>query len=126
MLIATAKVVDASAIAALIFDEPTADAVADLVADTLLIAPALIEYELVNVCISKFRRKEAALAALMAGFALFDRLGVELLDIDLAGVIALAAATGLSGYDASYLWLARRQEVELVTLDKRLAAAAAP
>jgi predicted nucleic acid-binding protein len=125
VLIATAKVVDASAIAALIFDEPTADAVADLVADTLLIAPALIEYELVNVCMSKFRRKEAPLATLLAGFSLFDRLGVELLDIDLTGVIALAAATGLSGYDASYLWLARRHEVELVTLDKRLAAAAA-
>ena len=31
---------------------------------------------------------------------------------------------GLSSYDASYLWLARRLGAELVTLDARLAAAA--
>jgi predicted nucleic acid-binding protein len=36
----------------------------------------------------------------------------------------LALETGLTAYDASYLWLARRLGAELVTLDKALDAAA--
>jgi predicted nucleic acid-binding protein len=35
----------------------------------------------------------------------------------------LAEQIGLAWYDASYLWLARRTEAELVTLDQRLDAA---
>jgi predicted nucleic acid-binding protein len=35
----------------------------------------------------------------------------------------LALQTGLSGSDAAYLWLARSLDVELVTLDRKLARA---
>jgi predicted nucleic acid-binding protein len=47
--------------------------------------------------------------------------------IKLAGASLVAPsllATGLSAYDASYLWLARDLDVELVTLDRQLAKAA--
>ncbi len=37
----------------------------------------------------------------------------------------LATETGLTAYDASYLWLARQLGAELVTLDQQLARAAA-
>ena len=33
---------------------------------------------------------------------------------------ALAARTGLTAYDAAYLWLARSRDLELVTLDAAL------
>jgi predicted nucleic acid-binding protein len=38
--------------------------------------------------------------------------------------LELAASTGLTAYDASYLWLSRQLEAELVTLDQQLAMAA--
>jgi len=40
--------------------------------------------------------------------------------VDHLEVIDLAAQTGLTTYDACYLWLARKTDGELVTLDKRL------
>jgi predicted nucleic acid-binding protein len=40
-------------------------------------------------------------------------------------VLELAESTGLTAYDASYLWLARELSAELVTLDGQLAKAAA-
>ena len=46
------------------------------------------------------------------------------MDVDHSAVLALAQRTGLTGYDASYLLLARTLEAELVTLDRQLAAAA--
>ena len=36
------------------------------------------------------------------------------------GLVDVARSTGLTAYDAAYLWLARELEVELVTLDVRL------
>jgi predicted nucleic acid-binding protein len=46
------------------------------------------------------------------------------MEVNYLAVLALALRTGLTGYDASYLHLARTLEVELVTLGRQLAAAA--
>jgi predicted nucleic acid-binding protein len=43
--------------------------------------------------------------------------------VDHPRILDLAEATGLTAYDASYLWLARALGAELVTLDRKLAAA---
>jgi predicted nucleic acid-binding protein len=51
------------------------------------------------------------------------RFGVEEIAIEHGEALALADAAGLTVYDASYLWLARRLDVPLVTLDKMLARA---
>ena len=62
---------------------------------------------------------------LTAAFQLRDRLAVEEVAVDHDGTLELAATTGLTAYDASYLWLARQLGAELVTLDKQLAKAQA-
>jgi predicted nucleic acid-binding protein len=50
-------------------------------------------------------------------------MGISQTEVNLAEVLILAEQTGLTSYDASYLWLARRLNAELVTLDKQLAKA---
>ena len=117
------KVVDASAIAALLFGEPEAGSVAEQLGDARLLAPALLGFELANVCLIKSRRHPEQREALAAAFRLRARLGVEEVAVDHDGVLELAADTGLTAYDASYLWLALRLGVELVTLDRRLSQA---
>lgn len=52
-----------------------------------------------------------------------DRLKVEIVAVDPPGVLDLAETTGLTAYDTSYLWVARSIGAELVTLDRKLAAA---
>ena len=59
-----------------------------------------------------------------ASCSLRARLGVEELSVDYNAVLDLAATTGLTAYDASYLWLAQQIGAELLTLDKQLANAA--
>ncbi len=117
------KVVDASALAALLFGEPEADAVAEQLGDARLVAPALLGFELANICLVKSRRHPDQRLALTAAFRLRDRLAVDEVGVDHDGALALAAATGLTAYDASYLWLARRLGADLVTLDRQLAKA---
>ncbi|MEO1017672.1 MAG: type II toxin-antitoxin system VapC family toxin [Pseudomonadota bacterium] len=119
------KVVDASAIGALIYEEPGGEYIEARLNDARLIAPELIDFELTNICITKIRGHAAQRAQLWRGFRLRWRMDIELVDVDYQDVLALAEATGLTGYDASYLSLARQFDTELVTLDRQLAAAAA-
>ena len=61
----------------------------------------------------------------MRGFRLLGKLDVEAVATDHDAVLVLALATGLTAYDASYLWLSRHLGAELVTLDRRLMTEAA-
>jgi predicted nucleic acid-binding protein len=119
------KVVDASALAALLFGEPEAERVADRLDGARLVAPGLLSFELANVCLMKCRRHPDQREAVLAAFGLRDRLGIEEATVDHLGVLALAQETGLTAYDASYLWLAGELGAELVTLDKALGRAPA-
>lgn len=119
------KVIDASALAALLFGEPEAEAVVGQLSDARLVAPALLAFELANVCLLKWRRYPEQRVALTEAFRMRDRLAVDQVAVDHDGALQLAAETGLTVYDASYLWLARQLGAELVTLDKQLAKAEA-
>lgn len=117
------SVVDASALAALLFGEPDGESVAARLAGRQLVAPTLIRYELASVYLKKRRRYPERGPALEAMLRLYRELGIEELQADLRETAALAEKRGLTAYDAAYLWVARRLDAGLVTLDERLAAA---
>ena len=119
------RVVDASAVAAVLFGEPESNLVSERVKNHSLVAPILFGFELANVCLKKHRLNPERREIITAAFALRGQLKVEEVAVDLDGVVQLAIATRLSGYDAGYLWLARNLGVGLITLDRRLANAAA-
>ena len=118
------KVVDASALGALLFGEPDGPAVAARLRNARLVVPALLPFEVANVCLKKLRRHRDQRHALIAAFGMLDRMAVDVVEVDHGGALALAERSGLTSYDASYLWLARRMSTELVTLDRKLQAAA--
>lgn len=115
-----AKVVDASALAALLFGEPEAEAVAARLDGARLMAPNLLAFELANVCLVKCRRHPDQRGLLVQALGQFGRLAVEAVAVDQVASVELGLAAGLTAYDASYLWLARELGAELVTLDKAL------
>ena len=119
------RVVDASALAALLFGEPEAEAIAARLGKGRLVAPTLMPYELANVCVVKCRRHPGERDALLAAFGMRTKLRVEEVAVDHRAALTLALASGLTLYDASYLWLARELAADLVTLDRRLERAAA-
>ncbi len=114
------KVVDASALGAVLFAEPEGEAVAALLRGGSLVAPNLLAYEISNVCLSKLRANPMQRADFLAAFANWTELGIELVGVDHAAVLQVAEQFVLTSYDASYLWLAQRLGAELVTLDRRL------
>jgi predicted nucleic acid-binding protein len=114
-------VVDASAISAIAFAEPSGDTIAAHIAHESLVAPTLIDYELANIAWKKIRRHPDQHVEIAAALSALPRLQITRIAVPIAEVLALAVETGLTAYDASYLWLAMSRDIELVTLDHELA-----
>lgn len=120
-------VADASALAAVTFKEPGADDLASRLLGADVYAPRILQFEMANVAWKRMRRRPedsvAILTLLQA--ALGDASHIRWIDVNLTDVVLVAKATGLTPYDASYLWLAGSLGADLLTLDQRLAAASA-
>ncbi|MFI4914479.1 MAG: type II toxin-antitoxin system VapC family toxin [Steroidobacterales bacterium] len=115
-----AKIVDASALAAVLFNEPAADQVVAQLLDATLLAPPLIEYEIGNTCWKKCRRHPELEEPLRIAFLSLRKLELQLHDVDAARVLKLANELRITYYDASYLWLARQLDAPLISLDHAL------
>jgi predicted nucleic acid-binding protein len=115
-------VVDASAVAAVLFDEPEAAPVIAGVSGALL-APGLLRYELASVCASKLRNESKRAALTLQRYRLLPGLDIEYVEPDWEALPLLARQWDLSAYDAAYLQLALKRKAPLITLDARLAGA---
>ncbi|HLE66037.1 MAG TPA: type II toxin-antitoxin system VapC family toxin [Burkholderiales bacterium] len=113
-------VVDASAVAAVVFEEPEAAPLVAAVRGKLL-APSLIRYELANLCLAKLRQASADAAVTLKRYRLLRDLDLRTTEPDWHALPELAGRWGLSAYDAAYLDVALRERLPLVTLDARLA-----
>jgi predicted nucleic acid-binding protein len=118
------KVVDASALGALVFGEPEAETVAKRLSTSTLVAPQFLWFELASIAFKKTTKHPGLVDQIREAFRMAGRLTIEILAVDHLDVIDLATQMRLTTYDASYLWLARKTGGELVTLDKRLSKAA--
>lgn len=114
-------VVDASAIAAVLFAEEEGATVRAHVRGESLLAPQLIDYELANICWKRIRRTPGSQLEMLRMLAGVDTLSITRVPVPPSEVVTLAVRTGLTAYDAAYLWLAHSRDLELVTLDNQLA-----
>jgi predicted nucleic acid-binding protein len=114
--------------AAVVFQEEGFEAVFDKLRGANLHAPELLRSELANIAVKKAWRYPERAAELFGRLAQ----GLEFLkqirwhDVRQVDVAILASVTGLSAYDATYLWLAGWLDADLVTLDRRLTSVREP
>lgn len=116
-------VVDASAIAAVILLEPEGPTIRAHCEGETLLAPHLLDYELANAVRTRIRKHpddEVAARALSFGLS---KIIIERISVRPSDMLELSLRTGLTPYDAAYLWLALHRDAELVTLDRELARA---
>lgn len=119
------KVIDASALAAVLFGEPTGEKISKRLEGDRLVTPTLLRYEIGSVCLKKIRRHPERRGALVQALQAFEHLEIQEIEIPTLASTVLAERESLTVYDAAYLWLARSLGAELVTLDAELEAAAA-
>jgi predicted nucleic acid-binding protein len=118
-------VIDASVLGAITFGESDAEHWSRVIDGAELHAPMLLPYELANAARKKCRaspnQSREIITAL--GLTLDATRGIVFHDPNPTDLVLLANATGLTPYDASYLWLAGFLGADLVTADRQLAEA---
>ena len=114
------RVADASVLGSLIFNEPRATEAATLLNGSDLYAPTLLTYELASVARKKILLYPEQREALLQALEIALELDIGWVDVDQPAAVALALETGLTTYDASYLYVSRHLDLPLVTFDERL------
>lgn len=97
------KLVDASALGTLVFDEPNAERMAQELSNASLIAPSLLWYELASICLKKIRNDPGKSVKLLTAMELASQFSIELATVNHIQTITLAQRTSLTIYDANYL-----------------------
>ena len=115
-----AKVADASVIAAMCFNEPRAAEAEALIADSRLHEPALLASEMASICRKKIQLYGHLRDPLLLSLEIGLSLDIEWVTVNQIAVVELALASGLTTYDATYLWLARALDLPLLTFDEQL------
>ena len=115
-------VVDASVVAATLFDETNAREAMAAMDGMELHAPDLLDHELVSVALKKARNGFEAPAR--RGLSDLSRLEILRHPVDASLQCEIALTHKLSAYDAAYLALAVELGCPLITFDRRLGAAA--
>ena len=113
-------VVDASAVLAVVLNEPEKQSLVRLTLDAVLVAPGCLPWEVGNAFSAMIRRGRLEPAAAVKGMEGFDAIPVRYVPVDLKKALLVAAETGLYAYDGYYLECALRQKAPLLTLDRRL------
>ena len=118
-----ARVVDASVLGSVVFEEPRAQEADDLIRDTALQAPELLLYELTHIAQKKSLQYPDQRRAFQRSLQAVLSMEIRWRKVDHVAVLELALANGISTYDASYLYLAQTLGLPLVTFDQQLQAA---
>jgi len=84
------KVIDASSLVAIMFDEPEVETIALKLEGATLVAPTLLGFEIVNACLTKLRRHPDRRVGILQAFVLQGGLTIETAEVDHASVFALA------------------------------------
>ena len=108
---------DASAFMAVLINEPEKGQIIHLTKNCTLLAPSMLPYEIGNALTRLKKRKILNSQEVITVFNDFRLIPLRLLDIELENALQIACRYDLYAYDAFYLEIASRLNLQLLTLD---------
>jgi predicted nucleic acid-binding protein len=116
--------IDASAIIAVIINEPVKPILLHLTQDANLIGPSSIHWEIGNAFSAMLKRQRITLNETLRAIKAYHRIPIRFVDVDLDVTLQIAAEMNIYAYDAYLIRCASRYNVPLLTLDQGLSYAA--
>jgi len=118
-------VADASALLAVVLDEPERGAIIDATEGATLIAPPALPYEIGNALVAMGKRGRLEEEEILPAWEATQQIPVQLMPVAIEAALALALAHGIYAYDAYYLQSSLSRRCPLITLDRAMRRAAA-
>jgi len=112
--------IDASAIIAVIANEPEKKALLELTTGADLIAPASIHFEIGNAFSAMLKRHRVTIAQAQVAVGLYQDIPIRFVEIELAATLEIADQLSIYAYDAYLIRTAEKYRAPLLTLDKAL------
>ena len=116
--------IDTSALIAVIVGEPEKSKIVEITAGNTLIGPGSIPWEIGNAFSAMFKRNRLSIKEAQKGLLIFSSIPLRYIEPDFIKVLHLSKETNMYAYDAYLLDCAIRHKAPLLTLDKKLKAAA--
>lgn len=117
-------VIDASALLAVLLEEPERPALVAATRGAQLLAPGSLPWEVGNALVAGVRRRRLTRAQAEAAWTSYSAIPIRLVDLEIGAAISMALDVGLYAYDGYLLSLARNRGLPLLTLDAQLRRAA--
>lgn len=117
-------VIDASALIAVIVGEPERNKLIQITSGNTLIGPGSIPWEIGNAFSAMFKQGRFGLAEARKALIIFENIPLRYVRPDIVNSLKISKETNMYAYDAYFLDCAIRHRAPLLTLDRKLRAAA--
>jgi predicted nucleic acid-binding protein len=108
---------DASAIMAIILNEPNKDIVIKLTKGSTLLSPEMISYEIGNALISLYKRHKLTEKEVAEAYNNFKQIFIRTVEVDMEKALKISCKYNIYAYDAYYLETANRLKLPVITFD---------
>ena len=111
---------DASAIMAVIVDEPERDIVIALTKIAEIVTPNVVSFEVANGLTKMMKRKIIDRENMINAFRYFKKIPIKPVEVDVEKSLEIAWEYKIYAYDAYYLETAKRLKLPLLTFDSAM------
>lgn len=112
--------VDASALLAVILEEPEKGSIVKATAGYEAKAPGCLYWEVGNAFSAMAKRGRLSPEESLEALKVFAMIPMQEVEVDLEEALELALRNGIYAYDAYYLAAAKKHRVELLSLDQKM------
>jgi len=110
-------ILDASAILAIILNEPNREKVIALTENATLLCPDVLSFEIGNALINLLRKQKITEDILFKAYKNFTLIPIRSIEVDIGKALKIACKYKIYAYDAYYLETAYRLKLPLITFD---------
>ena len=112
--------VDASAVLAVILEEPEKTSIIQVTAGHEAKVPGCLRWEIGNAFSAMVKRNRLGAEESRKALGVFDSIPMQEVDVDLGEALEIALRNQIYAYDAYYLAAAKRHRIELLSLDQKM------
>jgi predicted nucleic acid-binding protein len=112
--------VDASAVLAVILEEPEKASILEATAGCEAKSPGCLRWEVGNAFSAMVKKGRLTAEESLAALKVFEMIPMQEVDVDLEEALEMALRNRIYTYDAYYLTAAKNHRVELLSLDEKM------